>query len=393
MIWRKPIVLGDYNLPFTWEELVFRFLLPVLLFFLSAWTLGFLARNILTRHVKNEEKLERALLWARRLQRLLPFVGVILSLGSLLGAQVYQAFGNFFRILNTPFFTSGNTAISVVTLLLLVPVSITASWTGRAVKKTLDLKAFRRFGMDAEKAFTVGRLVRYSAMGLAFLFGLSVIGIDLSAIGVLFGVLGLGIGFGLQSLVADFFAGIALVSMGLVKEGDRIRVAEIEGIIQRIRLMNTELNTFENETLFIPNSVLTGGTIQNFSYKDRRVVVVNSVEVAYNANVEQAMEILKEVGQANPWFQRSSEVIVRVKSFGESGILLQLRTWITDLQHQADAESLNNLEIWKRFGMAGIEIPFPQRVLHVVPADSSFSQVANDHLPQPSTDALKSSSE
>ena len=224
-------------------------------------------------------------------------------------------------------------------------------------------------------------------MVLVFIFGMSIIGIDLSAIGVLFGVMGIGIGFGLQSVIADFFAGITLISMGLVKEGDRISIGEYEGIIRHIRLMNTELLTFENETLIIPNSHLTGGTIHNYSYKDRRVVIVNEVDVAYESNLDDVIVLLQDIGNRNPWLQADSEILVRVKTFASSGITVQLRTWIHDVQNRAESFSWTNLEIWRTFALHGVEIPFPQRVVHrkgtesadlSTPAESSPSLSKSD---------------
>jgi small-conductance mechanosensitive channel len=236
---------------------------------------------------------------------------------------------------------------------------------GKLVSASLSARTLKPFGLDAEKSFTIGRLLRYSAMALAFIFGLSIIGIDLSAIGVLFGVMGIGIGFGLQSIIADFFAGITLISMALIKEGDRIDVGEFQGTIIHIRLMNTELNTFENETLIIPNSYLTGGVIHNNSYKDRRVVLLNEVGVSYNSDLDEVITVLKEVANRNPWRQKNSEILVRVKEFGDSGIQIQLRTWLGDVEHRADAKSWTNLEIWRTFVRNNIEIPFPQRVIHI----------------------------
>jgi len=297
--------------------------------------------------------------------------------------------GQFFRILNKPFFTSGKTQISVVSLLLFIPVIAVASWTGKLVSASLESRSLRRFGLDAEQSFTLGRLLRYSSMVLVFIFGMSIIGIDLSAVGVLFGVLGIGIGFGLQSIIADFFAGITLISMGLVKEGDRISIDDYEGNIRHIRLMNTELITFENETLIIPNRHLTGGTIHNYSYKDRRVVIVNEVDVSYDSDLDAVIAILKGVASRNPWFQKDSEILVRVSAFASSGISMQLRTWIQDVSTRADALSWTNLEIWRAFASEDIEIPFSQVVVHqkgrvstdLPGGEASEMDVPEQHLP------------
>ncbi|RKX90217.1 MAG: mechanosensitive ion channel protein MscS [Spirochaetes bacterium] len=385
----SPLSVGNITLPFSLLDFLLRFALPAAGFFLGAFLLSLLIRRLTKRYVKEEKRQRRILLWTRRILRTVVFIGIMLSIVSLMGARAYGGLGHFFSILNKPFFTSGKTQISVITLLLFIPVIAVASWTGKLVSASLESRSLNRFGLDAEQSFSLGRLLRYAAMVLVFIFGMSIIGIDLSAVGVLFGVLGIGIGFGLQSIIADFFAGITLISMGLVKEGDRIRVGEYDGNIRHIRLMNTELITFENETLIIPNRQLTGGTIHNYSYKDRRVVIVNEVDVSYNSDLDEVIELLKAVASRNPWLQSNSEILVRVKTFASSGISMQLRTWIHDVGTRADAMSWTNLEIWRTFAAHNIEIPFSQIVVHQQDSSSidllrpevSVSAAAEKHIP------------
>ncbi|MCK5735774.1 MAG: mechanosensitive ion channel [Spirochaetaceae bacterium] len=366
-----PISIGNFILPFSFMDLLLRFALPVVSYLLAGFLLSVLIKRITKRYVKEEPRSQSILRWSRRIIRILIFFGVLLAVGSLMGARAYGALANFLRILNKPFFTSGKTQISVITLLLFVPVIAVASWIGKLVSASLESRSLKRFGLDAEQAFTIGRLLRYSAMVLVFIFGTSIIGIDLSAVGVLFGVLGIGIGFGLQSIIADFFAGITLIGMGLIKEGDRIHVDEYDGNIRHIRLMNTELITFENETLIIPNRHLTGNTIHNYSYKDRRVVIVNDVDVSYDSDLDEVIGLMEGIASRNPWLQNDSEILVRVKTFASSGITMQLRTWINDVGQRADAMSWTNLEIWRVFLQHQIEIPFSQLVVHQKGNDST----------------------
>ena len=359
------LIIAGKTLPFTWKELIFRFTIPTAAILLGTLLVSLLVRRLIRKYIEEGSRRENTLRWSRRILRILASFSILLSAGSLFGAQAWKALGDFFRILNTPFFTSGKTRISVVTLILIIPVIGIASWAGKLVTRGLSSGALKRFGLDAEQSFTIGRLMRYGVMVLVFILGMSMVGIDLSAIGVLFGVLGIGIGFGLQSLIADFFAGVSLIGMGLVKEGDRIQVAgTYDGVIRHIRLMNTELITFENETLIIPNSQLTGGTIHNFSYKDRRVVIVNNVDVSYQSDLDQVIEVMKQIAADNPWLYSPEVPVVRVRAFAESGITMQLRTWVRDVGNGIEAFSWTNLEIWRRFREKGIEIPFPQRVIH-----------------------------
>jgi len=350
-------------LPFTLRDLLFKFVIPTISIIVGIVIIRLLTKRITRRAIKNKERQKKVLRRILQVIRALAGLGIALSALNLLGGR--SVIKTIFQALRNPFFTSGNTEISVITLILVIPIFMVASWVGKIASSGLESGKLRRFGLDAERIFTLGRLLRYIITVVIIIFGLSVIGIDLSAIGVFFGVLGIGIGFGLQSVIADLFAGITLIVMALIKEGDRIHVGSYEGNICKIRLMNTELLTFENETLIIPNSQLTGGTIHNFSHKDLSVVIVNEVDVSYDSNLDQVIELLRGVASRNPWLRRDKKIIVRVDSFASSGITMKLRTWIENVTDRAEARSWTNLEIWKVFAHNNIEIPFPQRDVHI----------------------------
>lgn len=366
MEWLKnTIVIWNYTLPFTLLEFILRLVLPVLTVFITAVVLSSLIRRIGGKLIREDEKRLGFSKWTRRVFRFIVLISIVISAGSLLGIKALNVLGKFVQVLNTPFFSSGNTSISILTLILIIPITLIASWVGRLVRRGIGNGRLVLFGLNSEQEFIVGRMVHYVMMVLVFILGLSVIGIDLSAIGILFGILGVGIGFGLQSFIADIVAGISLIGMGHIKEGDRIRLGENDGSIQHIRLMYTELTTFENETLIIPNRLLTGDIIHSYNYKDSRVVIVNRVDVSYDSDLEDVIRILQEVAAQNPWIHRASETDVRVKSFADSGIVMELRTWIHDVKDRAEALSWTNLEIWRSFKAESIEIPFPQRDVHL----------------------------
>jgi len=350
-------------LPFSLRDLLLKFIVPTVSILAGVVIISLLTRRITGRAIKKKERQKKIRGKVMQIVRVLAGIGIALLALNLLGAR--STVRTIFQALSKPFFTSGNTEISVVTLILVIPIFMAASWMGKMTSSGVRAGKLKRFGLDAERIFTLRRLLRYIITVVFIIFGLSVIGIDLSAVGVFFGVLGIGIGFGLQSIIADLFAGITLIAMALIKEGDRIHVGSYEGNICRIHLMNTELLTFENETLIIPNSQLTGGTIHNFSHKDLSVVIVNVVDVSYSSNLDQVIDLLKEVASRNPWLRRDKEIIVRVDNFASSGITMKLRTWIENVTDRAEAQSWTNLEIWRVFANNNIEIPFPQRDVHI----------------------------
>ncbi|WP_298001219.1 mechanosensitive ion channel domain-containing protein [Oceanispirochaeta sp.] len=374
----QNISLGSISLPFSILGFITRVMLPfifmILLYGLLLW--GF--RRILGLTKLKESTKVQTIRYFRLIMKLLVVAGLAASVGNLLGTEVYSWYSRFLGFLNRPFFVSGNTRISFVTLLMLMPVFYIASWSGKYARKLLDSSLFEQFGLDEAKRFSIGSMARYVVMTMAFLFGLSIVGIDLSALSVILGVMGIGLGFGLQSIVANFFAGLIIISTRPIKEGDRILINGMDGIVQHIRFISTDIKTFENQNIIIPNSHFVDNAVHNYSYTDRHIIIVNEVAVSYNSDLERVRVILEEINERNPYKLGGSENIVRILSFGDNGINVSLRSLIRDVTFKFDAFSWTNMEIWKQFKKEGIEIPFPQRDVHIksmpvpeYPADES----------------------
>jgi small-conductance mechanosensitive channel len=229
----------------------------------------------------------------------------------------------------------------------------------------VDSTVLANMTIGEDTRFSISIIARNVILLVAVLVGLTMIGIDLSALSILFGVLGIGLGFGLQGNIANFFAGFTLIFERPIKEGDRIVVGGLEGDVRQVRLRSTVINTLTNETIIVPNRQLVENSIHNHSYGDPRIIIVNRVEVAYETDLDEAMEILLLVNETNPYALRNAETEVRVVSFEESGILLELRTWIKSAPDKHQATSWLNFEIWRHFKDAGVVIPFPQRDVYV----------------------------
>ncbi|MBF9014730.1 MULTISPECIES: mechanosensitive ion channel family protein [unclassified Oceanispirochaeta] len=378
----QNISVGTVSLPFSILGLVTRVALPFIGMVLAYYLLMWGTRKILALTKLKDEISGRVLKYVKLFLKFLVLGGLVASVGSLLEKEIYYWFSRFLGVMNQPFFVSGNTRVSVVTLLMLIPVFYLASWSGKYARRLLDSSLFRQFGMDEAKRFSIGSLTRYLVMTVVLLFGLSVVGIDLSALGVLLGVLGIGLGFGLQSIVANFFAGFIIISTRPIKEGDRVLVNGYDGIVQNIRFISTDIKTFQNENIIIPNSFFVDNAVHNYSYTDRKIVIVNEVGVSYNSDLERVRVILEEVNEMNPYRLQGPENVVRILSFGDNGIQVALRSLVKDVSFKADSFSWTNMEIWKAFKKEGIEIPFPQRVVHIEsmpgvdkkkPADSNFT--------------------
>ncbi len=360
----SAIQISGEKFPFTWGDFLLQFLLPVVIYVVFYKLILLLFSRIIRKSSMKEKPKEKLFIWIRRIFRILFFILIGVLIGRLFGAKIMNYLRLFFQALSKPFFESGNTKISVITILLTIPIFYIASWASKGVRNLLDRTLTNRISIDEAKKFTIINLLRYGVLVVVLLIGLSIIGINVSSLAVIFGVLGIGLGFGLQNVVANFFAGIILVLTHPIKEGDRVLVLDSEGIVIKIRMLSTVINTIKNETIIVPNSQLTNDKVYNYSYDDRSVILENRVEVSYTADLDKALAVLIGVGERNPHRMKEKKPVVRVSSFESSGILLKLFTWIPDVSVKYEAHSWVNLEIWRGFKENEIEIPFPQVDLH-----------------------------
>ncbi len=361
---RSVVRLGSEKLPFTWGKFIFQFLLPVIVYFVFYKLILLLFKRIFRNTKMKEQVRKKALLWIKRIFRILFVVLIGILIGRLFGAKILTYLGLFFNFLSKPFFESGNTKISIITILLTIPIFYLATWVARAIRAFFDRTVLQKLGLDESKKFSISNLIRYLVLIIVLLIGLSIIGINLSSLTVIFGVLGIGLGFGLQNLVANLFAGIVIIFTHPIKEGDRVLVMDSEGVVVKIRAVATVINTIKNETIVVPNSQITQDKVYNYSYDDRSIFVETSVEVAYTADLEKAVAVMEEIGKRNPYRIDGEQVIVRVSSFESSGIQLMLFCKITDVNDKYASISWANMEIWREFKKNSIEIPYPQVDIH-----------------------------
>ena len=361
----ESISIGPVLLPFTPLDLVVRLLLPIAGTWVALRIISRLLTRVVEARVSDPAVHERVRRWVRRVRRGVWAVVLIAVALNLAGAELSHWTVTVIRILNQPFFTSGSTEISVVTLLLVIPVFYLAGWASRLVRRTLEVGFLPRLRLDSARAFSILNVTRFVVMGVTLIVGLSVIGINLSSLAVLFGVLGIGVGFGLQDAVGNMFAGLIIVFTRPIKEGDRVLVDQIEGNIQQIQLLHTVVTTVTNETIIIPNSKITGNSVHNYSYDTPSIIVCNTVQVSYNSDLDHVREVMIAVGRRNPWRARDREVDFYVRSFDDSGISVRVCLWITDARNRIASHSWTNLEIWRAFRDERIEIPFPQVDVHV----------------------------
>lgn len=361
----SPLSIGELEMPFTLLDFFLELILPAVALVLIYRLLLVTLRRMVGISRLAESSRRQVMRWVRRVLRGVLLL-LLIGLGSrLLGAKILEYLGIFVRTLNQPILQSSKTSITLLTLFFAIPVFYFASWAGKASRGLLKRSMLSRMGLDEAQQFSVVNLVRYTVMVLVLLVGLSIIGIDLSALTVIFGVLGIGLGFGLQSLVANFFSGLIIIITRPVKEGDRILVNGLEGDIVQIRTVATVINTITNESIIIPNSQLVSESVHNYSFNDATIVVRNDIGVSYASDADRVIELLMEVAYRNPYRLTGKDPFVRFKEFGDSSLNFAVFTWIGSTADKYESHHWTNLEIWRALKRNGVEIPFPQRDVHL----------------------------
>jgi potassium efflux system protein len=377
--------VGGVHLSFTPLQAILKFALPIAALFVVRYLLlALVVRRLILRRFKIPEESRRTAYRRTRLAlNIVVYVLLAFIVMSFFGAEIGTYLSRIWEVLTTPFTTAGSSRISIITILLAIPVFFVASWVSKLAKRFIDSALLSRVTINDAVRFTISNLLRYGILVLAILIGLSFIGINLSSLTVLFGVLGIGVGFGLQNIVANYVAGLVIFFERPVKEGDRIVVEGVVGDVVQIRLRSTVINTLTNETIIVPNSQLVSNPVHNYSHEDKRIVVESTVQVSYGTDLDRAIEVLEEVGARNPYAITDPPPKVLVLAFQDSGIALALWTWIGVATNKLVASSWSNLEIWRAFRKAGIVIPFPQVDLHVIEPVGIRRSTPQGHHPSP----------
>jgi len=204
-------------------------------------------------------------------------------------------------------------------------------------------------------------------MFVGLLLALSAVGIDLTALSVLGGAIGVGVGFGLQKLAANYVSGFVILAERSMRIGDNVRVDNFEGIVMQINARYTVIRSLAGRESIVPNELLITTRVENLSLADSRVWLNTVVSVAYDSDVDQVMRLLKEAAVNQERVLREPAPSVNLAAFGADGLEFRVGFWIADPENGSDnLKSLINLDILKSLRENQIEIPYPQRVVHTL---------------------------
>jgi small-conductance mechanosensitive channel len=256
---------------------------------------------------------------------------------------------------------------------LLLYGSILAS---RAVQSLLTEEIFPRHRLERGAQISMARLVHYGFVLVGFFIALRALGFDLRNVTIIGGALGVGIGFGLQQVVNNFVCGIILLFERPISVGDYIELGGQWAEIKKIGLRSTIVQNFDRADLVIPNSDLITNQVINWTRSDRMARIKIPVGVAYGSDVPLVMKILQECAAANEALAKSPEPRVIFMGFGESSLDFELRAHLLDIDTWFITRTEVVQEIERKFRESEIQIPFPQRDLHLRSVDESVTPTA-----------------
>jgi len=227
--------------------------------------------------------------------------------------------------------------------------------------KILETRVFNKRKLDIGIRHAISTIIKYAVITIGTIIILSSAGINLSALTVLVGTLGVGIGFGLQSITSNFISGIIILFERPIKVGDRIEVGDTSGDVIKISGRATTILTNDNIAIIVPNSDFINKEVTNWSYNDRMVRFKIPISVAYSSDVHLVEKLLLEVANENPNVLKAPEPVVRFMSYEDSALNFELRIWTSSLIHrQGRVISEINFGIFDKFKANDIVVPFPQ---------------------------------
>jgi small-conductance mechanosensitive channel len=277
--------------------------------------------------------------------------------------QWFNGIGSFLEI---PLIRLGETPITLRTLISFLVLLLLLFWFAGKLRSLLVEQVLIRTKLQVGARQAIGSITRYLVLLIGFLVALQTVGIDLTTLNVLAGAVGIGVGFGLQNVANNFISGLIILFERPIKVGDRITIDEVDGDVIEIGARSTTVLTNDNIAIIVPNSKFITENVVNWKYRDSRVRFRVPVSVAHGSDVRKVEQILLEVAKENHDVLTEPPPKVWFKGFGESSLNFELLAWNISLVHRkGQFISDLNFAIYQKLNQHGIEIPFPQRDLHL----------------------------
>lgn len=329
---------------------------------LSALVFIRLLIHVLRHTLKPSETLKA---WERTITWII-WIGVALHITGVLPRIRYA--------LDTLSFESGTHRFSLLTLFEALTVIVAAVILALWISQFIENRLMRMPHMNVSLRMALTKASRTLLLVLAVLVTLPAVGIDLTVLSVFGGALGVGLGFGLQKIASNYVSGFIVLLDRSIRIGDMVTVDNKYGRVAQINTRYTLLHAQDGTESIIPNEMLISQTVVNHSLSAPDIRVALPIQVAYATDLEKARELMIAAAKSHPRVAQggSGEPKVLLREFADNGINLELAVWIRDAEEgQLNLRSDLYWAIWTAFKQSGIEIPFPQRVVRLVPEKSS----------------------
>ncbi len=285
--------------------------------------------------------------------------------------DLQQLFAPIKAFMTTPLASFGGSHVTLWSLLQLLVLAILLFLVSGMLRTWTVEKLLAKTRLEVGARQATGSILRYVVLAIGFVVILQTAGIDLTALNVLTGAVGIGVGFGLQNVVNNFISGLIILFERPIKVGDRIEVGEVEGDVVHIGARSTTVVTNDNISIIVPNAKFINDNVVNWSHNDRKVRFRIPVSVAYGSDLELVRRLLLEAAEDCPDVLATPAPAVRLMSFDDYALGFELRAWSTTLIHRrGQLTSDLNLTIYRKFTAHGVVIPYPRRDVHLF-AESS----------------------
>ena len=277
------------------------------------------------------------------------------------------------RILDSSAVQIGGFRLSVMVVLKGLALFALLLWAALLASRALERRLGASERLSASVKVLFGQLSKIIFVSVAIVVSLASVGVDLTAFAVFTGALGVGIGLGLQKVVANLFSGVLLLMDHSIKPGDVIGVGKTYGWINFMGARYVSVITRDGTEHLIPNETLVTTPVENWSYSNDLVRLKIPIGISYKCDPRKAIALIIEAAGDVARVLKEPKTVVLMKGFGDSSVDLEARIWINDPRNGiSNVKSEVLLRVWDRFHAAGIEIPYPQRDLHIRSNSASF---------------------
>jgi len=275
-------------------------------------------------------------------------------------------FATLQKILDYPLFHFHKSDITVAEVLKLLALFVVVILLERVFRRQVVMRFLRRTHLEPALQFALGRIFGYCMLALGFFISIQLVGVDLSSLAILAGGVGVGLGFGLQNVISNFISGLIVLAERPIAIGDRIEIGGIAGQVREISLRSTTVITNDNIAIIVPNENFITKSVTNWSHGDPRVRFRIPFGVAYGTDMQRLRQAVLEIAREHPKALSEPAPEVYFVGFGDSSLNFELGVWTAEMTFAPRRfRSELNFAIEKKLRENGIEMPFPQRDLHL----------------------------